>query len=189
MTRPSPIPPGVRGDASFSPDGIYRYWLERQWNKELPQFTYVLLNPSAAGSDHDDPTSRRLRSFTEVQGGGGYQLVNLFALVDTDQVGLHHPRAIGESLELADQWIARAVDGADVVVLGWGDGNGRGPDAAHRKAAVRRRGAGVWPLVRACSPQCFTTTNSGAPGHPLYLKTATDLSDYVPGTEYLSDTP
>jgi len=179
MTALFPLPPGVRGDAVFSSDHCYRYWLERRWNDELPRITYVLLNPSVAGGDRDDATSRRLRAFTEAQGGGGYQLVNLFALVDTDQVGLHLPRAIGESTELADQWITRAVEGADTVVLGWGNGNSRGPDAALRKAAVRRRAAEVWPMVRGYRPQCFTTTTSGAPGHPLYLKTMTPMSDYT----------
>ena len=97
------LPPGVRGAAHFSPDHRFRYWLGRRWDDSLPQFTYVLLNPSAAGGDRDDPTSRKLRSLTVANGGGGYALVNLFALVDTHQDGLDYPEAIGETREANDE--------------------------------------------------------------------------------------
>ena len=88
-------PPGVCGDAYFSRDRGFRYLLERRLDDALPQFTYVLLNPSEAGGDRDDSTSRKLLSLTVSNGGGGYELVNLFANVDNHQKGLHYPGAIG----------------------------------------------------------------------------------------------
>ncbi|PZS09688.1 MAG: hypothetical protein DLM70_01330, partial [Chloroflexi bacterium] len=44
-----PLPTYTRSDAKFSDDGRFRYWLERRWDDSLPQFTYILLNPSVAG--------------------------------------------------------------------------------------------------------------------------------------------
>lgn len=180
-----PLPPGICGDAHFSHDHRFRYWLERRWDDALPQFTYVLLNPSAAGGDRDDPTNRKLRALTIANGGGGYELVNLFALVDTHQERLHYPEAIGETREANDAWIVKAVEGCDVLVLGWGEGNGSGAGAAARKAAVRRRAREVWPLVRYGHPKCFNRNESGSPGHPGRLKNGSSLSGYVPTPAYL----
>jgi len=179
------FPPGVRGDACFSPDHRFRYWLERRWDDSLPQFTYVLLNPSAAGGDRDDPTSRKLRSLTVANGGGGYALVNLFALVDTHQDGLDYPEAIGETREVNDEWIVRAVEGCDVVVLGWGNGNPKGVGAAARQAGIKRRAAEVWPIVRFQQPQCFDLTDRGAPKHPGRLEDKLHLLAYLPPSGYL----
>lgn len=180
------LPAGVRGDARFSPDRRYRYWLERRWDASLPRFTYILLNPSTAGHDHDDKTNQRLRAITVANGGGGYELVNLFAVVDTYQVSLHRPAAVEETPGANDEWVTRAAARAEVVVLGWGDGTGVGTDAAARRTEVKRRAGDVWPLVRDYNPQCFTVNVSGAPGHPLYLNTTSPMTDYVPSPGYLT---
>jgi len=181
------LPPGVHGDAGFSPDRRFRYWLGRTWDPALPRVAYVLLNPSAAGIRHDDATCRKLHALTRADGGGGFDLVNLFALVDTHQTGLRHPDAVGQSPEAADRWITMAVERSATVVLGWGDGNGRGAGAASRREAVRRRAREVWPLVRSHGPRCFTVNASGAPGHPLYLTSTSTPSSYVPTAGYLED--
>src|SRR5664280_1521362 len=115
--RRFPLPPGVRGDADFASGDTYRYWLERRWDTSLPQFTYVLLNPSSAGANEDDPTTKKLQRMTVAQGGGGYELVNLFALIDTQQLGLHFAHAVGKPSALNDEWTMRAAARADVVVL------------------------------------------------------------------------
>jgi hypothetical protein len=145
----------------------------------------VLLNPSAAGGDRDDATSRRLHALTVAHGGGGFDLVNLFSLVDTHQTGLRYPDAIGASCEVADSWIQAAAARSASVVLGWGDGSGRGPGAADRRAGVRRRAREVWPMLRTREPRCFTINASGAPGHPLYLATTSVASPYLPRSGYL----
>jgi hypothetical protein len=85
------------GDAQFDAQRQYRYWFERRWNTALPQFTYILLNPSVATTSKDDRTTRRLCSLTQAKGGGGYELVNLFVIVDTHQEHLHKSIAAGES--------------------------------------------------------------------------------------------
>ncbi len=185
MTSRFDLPPGVLGGAVFSPDRRFRYWLERRWDGTLPQFTFVLLNPSAAGGDRDDMTNRRLHTLTVSNGGGGYELVNLFAVVDTHQEGLHYPEAIDETPGANDGWIAEAVQRSETVVLGWGDGSGKGVGGSARRAGIRKRAREVWPLVRDHRPTCFVVIDSGAPGHPGRLHASTPCTAYSPSPDYL----
>ena len=184
MSRLFGLPDGVHGSATFSQDRTFRYSLERRWNADLPQLTFVLLNPSVAGADRDDKTSQRLHALTVANGGGGFELVNLFAKVDTDQTGLTYPGAVGHTVASNDERIATAVARSQTLVLGWGDGSSDGGSAAARRASVRRRAKEVWPMVRFNSPHCFKVNASGSPGHPLYLKSTSGISRYSPRPEY-----
>jgi hypothetical protein len=44
--------------AVISPDGVYRYQLRRYWDSDLPLCGWVMLIPSTADADTDDPTIR-----------------------------------------------------------------------------------------------------------------------------------
>jgi hypothetical protein len=175
----------IRGNAAFSDNGDYRYWLERRWDETLPQFTYVLLNPSKAGAaDNGDRTVPKLVTITRANGGGGFELVNLFSTMDTHQVGLHLPGAVGESPCLNDGWIIAAARRSGTVVVGWGDGNADDVTSRGRQAAVRQRAQEVWPLFRHRPLWCFRTIKSGAPGHPGRLSNDTTLVRYLPRDGY-----
>lgn len=189
MTTPVPVPspdppPDVRGHAKFSDNGRYRYWLERRWDDALPRFAYLLLNPSRAGAHDDDPTVRKLTKLTVANGGGGFELVNLFAVMDTRQAGLHLCGAVEETPGENDNWIVGAAERSQILVLGWGDGNPDGADSRGRQAAVRRRAAEVWPLVRNRSPRCFRAIKSGAPGYPGRMPSSSPIGPYVPPRNY-----
>ncbi len=174
-------PAYTRADAVFSDDGGYRYWLERRWDDALAPFTYILLNPSKAGSEDDD-TVKRLVAITMFNGGGGFELANLFATVDTNQVGLHLPSAVG--LPDNDEWIARVVKRSTKLVLGWGDGNAETRDNRGRQQAVRGRARTVWHLVSGRDPWCLTRTKTGAPHHPRGLPNTTVVAPYHPPPGY-----
>ena len=64
--------------AILSPCCQYRYVLTRQWNDSEP-VTWIMLNPSTADADKDDPTIRRCIGFAKAWGHGGIHVVNLFA--------------------------------------------------------------------------------------------------------------
>lgn len=53
----------VERSAVVSPDGRYRYLLERRWGNG-PAIVWVMLNPSMADATVDDPTIRRVVSFS-----------------------------------------------------------------------------------------------------------------------------
>ena len=55
----------------------YRYWLERD-RGERP-LVFVMLNPSTADAEVDDPTIRRCRRFASDNGYTGIIVVNLYA--------------------------------------------------------------------------------------------------------------
>lgn len=41
----------------------YRYFLRRVWNEKLPATMFVMMNPSIADIDADDPTVARCQTF------------------------------------------------------------------------------------------------------------------------------
>lgn len=60
----------MNGAAVLSPCGLYRYRLERSWGAG-PRICWVMLNPSTADADTDDPTIRRCVRFSRDAGFDG----------------------------------------------------------------------------------------------------------------------
>lgn len=141
--------------AMFSDDRVYRYSLWRRWDRALPTFVVIGLNPSTADEATDDQTIRRCISFAKREGCGKLVMLNLFALRATDpRVMLAHPAPIGE---INDAVIRAHVVRGGIFVAAWGaHGGHRGRDQA------------VLSLVP--SLRCFGRTLAGHPRHPLYLR-------------------
>ena len=143
--------------ALFSPCGRFRYRLGRRWCVG-PTVAFVLLNPSTADDEGDDPTIRRCIGFAQRHGFGGLEVVNLYAYRATDPGDLRRAGyRIGPE---NDEHIEAAVRQCDKVVLAWGVHAGR----LTRPAEVLRllRDVGV-------APYCLRVTGSGHPEHPLRL--------------------
>src|SRR4030095_16779832 len=102
--------------ALFSSCGRFRYRLGRRGG-EGPAVAFVLLNPSTADDEVDDPTVRRCIDFARRLGFGGLELVNLYAYVATDPAELRRAGyLVGEE---NDRHIVEAMSGCDRVVLAW----------------------------------------------------------------------
>jgi hypothetical protein len=155
-------PPMIRS-ALVSRCGNYRYMLKRIWDRRAPQsmVNFVLLNPSTADGEVDDPTVRRCIGFARRWGFGGIIITNLFGLRSTDPAALRiAPDPIGPR---NDESIADAVGCAALTVAAWGiHGHLLGRDRA------------VLALVRGLEPaiEYFGATRCGAPLHPLYLRSS-----------------
>src|SRR4051812_5648202 len=65
--------------ATISDCGTYRYRLGRSWEPSMPRLGFVMLNPSVASADIDDPTIRRCIGFAQRLGFGSIDVGNLFA--------------------------------------------------------------------------------------------------------------
>lgn len=156
----------VEKTAVISPDGLYRYRLSRQWG-DGPPMRFVMLNPSTADAEVDDPTIRRCMGFARREGYPGIEVVNLFALRVTRPVHLFD-RSIADDPVGPDNrgWVATMLDrskasGAAIVVA-WG---------AHPKihwSDVYRDFFDWEDMVYPCL--CLGKTAEGHPRHPLYLR-------------------
>lgn len=147
--------------ATFSPCGRYRYTLMRPVSAELGRLTLVMLNPSTADADHDDPTIRRCLGLARRLAVGELVVVNLYALRSTDPAALlADPDPVGpENDSVLRQVLAGAgFIGPGFVVAAWG---------AHRAVAEER----VQLVLDLAGDRlmCLGVTKSGAPRHPLYL--------------------
>ncbi len=144
--------------ADFSVDRTYRYRLWRTWEPARPPLLFVLLNPSTADGNKNDPTVARCILRAQRLGYGGLEVVNLFAYCATDpRVMKAHTDPIGRDNDAA---IAAAVSRAGLVIAGWG-AHGAHMDRG-RQVALQLRRIG-YPLYH------LGLTKTGQPTHPLYV--------------------
>lgn len=155
--------------ATISPCGLYRYTLSRIWDEEKPGTLFIMLNPSTADADTDDPTIRRCVGFAKFWGCGSVTVVNLFAYRATEPAVLlscvsHAPRvAVGFCNDDHIRRCLREHSGrGDYIVAAWG---------SHGSTkAVRWRRNEVMRLLPIEDLMCLDTTQAGEPKHPLYCR-------------------
>jgi hypothetical protein len=149
-------------DAHISECGRYRYYLSRIWGPE-PPVCWIMLNPSTADADQDDPTIRRCMGFARSWGAGGIIVVNLFAFRATNPAELErHYNLRGWPQEMNDRLILEQSKSLRLIAA-WGcHGALHGRDVhlcltldyAYRRA------------------ECLGLTRDGHPRHPLYVRAA-----------------
>lgn len=141
----------------------HRLWLSRIWDKSKPLICFIGLNPSIGDHETDDPTIRRLISFSTLWGYGGFYIVNLFSLIATD------PKTMKISLmpsHPANDTVIKDISSeCKEVVFCWG-ANG---SHLNRNLLISK----WFPAAK-----CFGKTKDGHPKHPLYLKSNTTLTPF-----------
>lgn len=147
MKRARP-PVYVEKGATLSPHGGQRYALWRRWGWGRV-VVFVMLNPSTADADDDDPTIRRCRAYALAWGYDGFIVVNLGAYRTKS------PRAFRNIART----IVQAARDAVAVVCAWGD-NARHHRERRDAVVALLRGAG-------CALFALGTTKIGEPLHPL----------------------
>lgn len=153
--------------ATLDPTERYRYTLHRVWDRRMPQAVWVMLNPSTADADRDDPTIRKCIVFTRAWGCGGMCVVNLYALRATDPKALlADPDPVGLD---NDNHIQTALQGAGLVLAAWGSLH---PRLRWRASAVTGR-AGL-------ALHHLGLNGDGTPRHPLYVPGATVPTPWTP---------
>ena len=150
------------GSAVFSHDRMYRYLLTRRVGVSQSRELFIMLNPSAADEERNDPTIRRCIGFARDWGFGVLEVVNLFALMSTDPKGLLDAEdPVGPD---NDATIQAALQRADKVILAWGNHASR---HRQRTAHVTRMALDV------STPHHLGLTKLGFPRHPLLLPRST----------------
>lgn len=146
--------------AIFSDDGVYRYRLWRIWDASQPYLNCLMLNPSTADVEHNDPTVERCERRARRDGWGGLHVTNLFAYRATD------PRAMLAAADPVgpdnDAHILQVAQGAGMVLCAWG---AYGSHMAREYAVLRLLDAYKIPL----HVLGLTTAGGYHPRHPLYL--------------------
>lgn len=155
--RMSSVP--VERTAIFDQTGQYRYQLGRRWRAEGQSVAFVMLNPSRADANCDDPTLRACMQFAYCWEYAALCVVNLFGYRTP------HPQALKQAADPIgddnDRYLLQAVEAADRVVLAWGNWGG----------LVGRDRTILTLLTPYQSKLTYLQLNrSGQPRHPLYIK-------------------
>lgn len=156
----------VDSGANISDCGNYRYSLWRRWDYEQPSVLFIMLNPSTADAELDDPTIRRCMGFARDWGYGGVRVCNLYAWRATK------PAALKEVLEPIGKWNDLSIAGgaldAGRIIAAWGAWPGPNP----------KRTARVQTLLRGRNVEALGLTKDGSPRHPLYVRGDTEPIPY-----------
>lgn len=155
------------GSAIMSNCGRYRYSLHRQWEDGLPSVLFVMLNPSTANANTDDPALRRCIAYAKSCGCGGLTVVNLFAFRATDPAVLltiDYETAVGPE---NDMWIAisamcHRARNRNLIVAAWG--------AYASRPQLNKRLKEVYRLLPISELRALDRTQCCQPRHPLYCR-------------------
>ena len=153
---------GVKAAAGYGGvNQIYRYWLIREWQVGR-KMLFIMLNPSTATEEVDDPTVRRCQDVAKIMGYGGIVVCNLFAYRATDPKEMKKafdPVGPDNDMTLMAE-AKRAQEEEALVVAAWGT-----------HSTFRSRGASVTQMLTSAGVtlHCLgETTRAGHPRHPLY---------------------
>ena len=187
----------INKGAIISADGRYRYLLWREWRGthdpktwrwlrgedgriekdgsgadlgEPKPCVFIMLNPSTADGDVDDPTIRKCVGFAKLWRYERLEVVNLFAYRATDPrtvLRLHHnDDPVGSQNQ---QWFDSSVDRAGIIVCAWG---------AHGSHLGQDETALGWLGDKPRYALALTKDNQ--PRHPLYMPYAARPIRYRP---------
>ena len=146
-------------NARFSNDKKHRYKLSRHWDLNKPQILYIMLNPSIGNESIDDPTIKRLLSFTRKFDYGGFFVGNLFTYITPN------PKTLDTSIGLTNinlNILHNLVLKVDKVVYAWGN-------SIEEPNEFKKFISG---------PMCFGKNLNGTPSHPLYLPSSSELESF-----------
>jgi hypothetical protein len=154
----------------------YRYSLQRRFSQsgspptdqndqsvqDNQKITFMMLNPSRADAERDDPTIRACMQFAQIWGYSILEVINLFAYrtPHPDQL-----KQVSDPIGPDNQYYwQKAADSSHRLILAWGN---HGAWACQNKVALK-----------ALTPYqdklfCLGLNQSGHPRHPLYLKRTT----------------
>ena len=175
MELRDPTPNWTHSRAVLSDCGKYRYRLERLAGKvtKHPAATFLMLNPSTADAETDDPTIRKCWKFTQRWMFQRMVVVNLFGLRATDPRNLPvHRDPVGpHNLKFVRQALHDARDAGSPVICAWG---------CSMPKPLRWHAQTVQSLIQSIGGdiRALRLNPQRQPWHPLYLPDRTDPEPY-----------
>lgn len=164
-------------EAVLSEDGKYRYSLTRIWDESKPIVMWVMLNPSKANADFDDPTIRKCVGFASSWGYGGIAVFNLFSYVSPFLEDLLTVEYLIKDFQKYYSEFDRLHDMSEIMVLAWGNDNLIRRLAKTRNMILKPRQGGrvanhtemMLNLPKYKKARYLALSKYGVPKHPLYL--------------------
>jgi hypothetical protein len=159
--------------AYFSACQRYRFKLSRYWGKDdlflldnPDRFAlFIMLNPSTADLEKNDPTVAKCIRLARRWGFGGVEIRNIFAIRGTDPKVIRQvENPVGDGNTAAIESAVRSRK-TGLIVAAWGNHGKFAGRSADVRAILTEIGRPVY---------CFALSKSGEPVHPLY-QTECDL--------------
>lgn len=159
--------------AVISSCGKYRYRLERLGATAGQTLMFIMVNPSIADAEKDDPTIRKCLGFAARNGFARLLVGNLFAFRATDVKELREARdPVGPE---NDEHLKNMLREADTVVAAWGSLN-------KLPGFLRRRWIDVIHLADRVPHQIkmIGACDDGHPKHPLMVGYVAKITPWEP---------
>jgi hypothetical protein len=106
--------PTVHGSARFSREGTLRNEIRRWWVKDPTRWAvWLMLNPSIAAEERNDPTARRVTHFSKAFGCDGWIGVNLYPFIASEPSAMWrwaNWQAHGPAWDVRDSLLANLRD-------------------------------------------------------------------------------
>lgn len=145
----------VEKQAKISADGKYRYCLSRRWGHGNT-VTFMMLNPSTADAEIDDPTIKKCMKYAQTWGFDGIDVINVYAYRATEPDELWQVNdPVGPE---NNQYIAFYAQKNAPIIAAWG--------ANARPERVRE----IIKMIPADRLFALKINKDGSPAHPLYQK-------------------
>lgn len=165
--------PPVERCARLSEDRVHRYWLSRTWEPG-EQLLWIMLNPSRADDERDDPTVRAVMRYSRAWGYGGCVIVNLFTMITPNPARLIAAVRTHEYQHRYD-YVLRDVlreRRGGLAVAAWG------ANASHPMLRDGRPRVELWAQEFGVQLQCLGVTKGGEPLHPGRLARGLQLQPW-----------
>lgn len=161
--------------AVFSPCASYRYRLERRISLFGPTVAVIMVNPSVADAELDDPTIRRVVGFAKKHAWGRVIVGNVFARRSADVRMLRNVRdPVGpHNLE----HLRSIFEESQAALFAWGS-------LAKLPPPLREVWRQVWDSAESAGLPiyCLGLARDGHPRHPLMLSYSAELATWQPPT-------
>lgn len=151
--------------ADLSDCGKYRYRLWRYWTDgALDMLGFIMLNPSTADADVDDPTIRKCMGFARRLGFNGIVVTNLFSYRATkpkDLVTMSKTiNVVEDEPGVNNQFLLAESLACRLNIAGWG---------IHGSLLGRDKEIALLMEENGVKLKTLSLTKGGHPGHPLLL--------------------
>ncbi len=143
--------------AVISQDEVYRYLLWRRRPSRKGYVGFIMLNPSTADAESDDPTIIRCLRRALDMGYDGIEVCNLYAFRTTSPAELKEAGyPIGPE---NDDYLKRMGERCKMIICGWGN-HAQQEQVGHVRDLIGQVNQNIYHLG---------ITKAGQPRHPLYV--------------------